>query len=104
MADVLKRQSQFIFYEFTFLAASRVEEHDLQVALLMAVVALEGAHAAFVRTVLGPKLSGLVKDEAGVVNGYLRDVGFYFTNIISASLLLEEADRPSPGAIEQCRV
>ncbi len=98
----LALQQNYIFYEFAFLAESRMEAQDYNVALLMAVVALEAAHSAFVRLVLQNRTKGKVKRAENLINDFLREQGFYVLNQMTPLLLMEEDEHPSPETLEAC--
>jgi hypothetical protein len=105
IGGMLIRQQEFVFYEFAFQAKSKMVERDFVGAVLMAVVALEAAHAAFVRHALSQRLERLKKArtaEAKLVNNFLREQGLYTLYQMTPFLLMEEGERPSPEVLRAC--
>lgn len=99
----LVRQREFIFYESAFQANSKMVERDFVGALLMAVVALEGAHAAFVRHVLLQQLRPLEENRIReLVGNFLRVEGLHTLCQVTPFLLMEEGERPTPEVLKQC--
>jgi len=97
---VLSRQNDFIHFELAFEAKSKMSQDDFIGALLMAVAALESAHAAFVQHELGSRLtSNFDKD---LPNKFLRGLGMSLCNSLTPILLMETEERPSPKIIKNC--
>ena len=103
LSQALDRQQDFIFYEFAFLAKSRIFQRDPSGGLLMAVIALEGAHAALVRNVLIPKFSSYGSKEAITkAEDFLRELGMSNLNLMSPFLFMGDGERPSVDQIKSC--
>jgi len=99
----LFRQQEFIFYEYAFQAKSKMAQRDFVGALLMAVIALEGVHGAFVRHMLTQQLRPLgAKCTKELVGNFLRNEGLHTLSQLTPFLLMEDSERPSREALEAC--
>lgn len=98
----IEKTQMNIFYEFAFIAKSKMVERDFTGALLMAVVALEGVHAAYLRKYLTGKLHELGNKAPGLISDFLREQGFYMLIQVSPYLFLPERFRPEKEVIENC--
>ena len=85
-ADVLARipgtitdHDHHLFYEFAFEAARHRHTNDLVLAVVYAVLALEGSHAAYYRLMMTEKLDPGNKDKITdkVISKHLREKGIY---------------------------
>lgn len=93
-------QDRFIHYELAFEAKTKMLSNDVVGALLMAMAALEGAHAAFVQYELEPKLPP--SKDKHLPSEFLRSLGINLCNRLTPYLMMEEAERPSPEIIDRC--
>ena len=89
----------FIFYEFAFEAKTKMVAGDYVGALLMAVAALEGVHAAYVHEVLTSRLP--LDAEPSLPDDFLRELGMTLCNRLTPYIFMESAERPSPEIIAQ---
>jgi hypothetical protein len=96
------RQRLHAFYEFAFQAKSRMLSDDHVGALILACVALEGAHAAFLREVLRPAMEDYERSEE-IVNNLLREQGIHTTLQLSWRLFLRAEQRPPEEVLDKCR-
>src|SRR5207247_971921 len=85
--------------EVAFRAKSLMVQGDFTGALLMAVVALEGAHAAFLGTALMNQLGPLGDSAQRVVDDLLREQGMYTLCQLTPFLFMSPAERPAPDAL-----
>lgn len=102
--NALRTQKEYIFYDFAFQAKTRMGARDFVGALLMAVIALEGAHAAFIRHTLSTRLQpDKEKDEVSrLINDLLREQGLYTLYQLTPFLLMEEYERPGGNILKEC--
>lgn len=103
IGEAISLHIDFIFYEFAFEARSKMMvDLDYRGGLLMAVAALEGAHAAFVGDVFASKLPP--DSKKGVTEKltatYLHELGMTLCNDLTPYLFMAEEDRPSPELIK----
>jgi hypothetical protein len=91
--NAISHYADYLFYELAFEAKSRMFERDFVGALLLAVVALEGAHAAFLRYSLTQKLPTDKANE--LIENLLRDAGLYNLYQVTPFLLMDDQERPS---------
>lgn len=94
----LRLQESFIHHELAFEAKSKMVTGDYIGALLLAVAALEGAHAAFVQQELGQRLPNT---ESDLPEEFLRELGMSLCNRLTPYLLMGEQERPNPELIRQ---
>lgn len=104
IGEQLRRQKAFIFYEFAFQAKSRMGARDFVGALLMSVVALEAAHAAFVSQSLTECMKAFRDEEEinGLVNDLLREQGLFTLYKITPFVFMKEDERPPVDLLEAC--
>lgn len=95
----IEHHRDFLFYEFAFEAKAKMVTGDYVGALLMAVAALEGAHAAYVTEVL----AGRLPTDAGrqLTSDYLRQLGMSLCNKLTPYIFMDVAVRPSPDLVAQ---
>ena len=86
--------------EFAFEACRYAANRDYRMAVLMAVIALESAHNAFIRYELSKILHGNDKAKASTINDLLREHGFYSISKITPYLFLDENERPSEADLK----
>jgi hypothetical protein len=104
----LELQERFIFHEFAFEAKSRMVEQDYVGALLYAVVAFEGAHAAYLKLGLDRKFSFITdeRERGKVVDEHaerlLKEAGISAVYRLTPVLFMDEEERPSEEELEQC--
>jgi hypothetical protein len=96
----LSRQNDFIHYEVAFEAKSKMAVGDYAGALLMAVAALEGAHAAFIQHELGSKLAH--SNDKHLSDEFLKELGMSLCNRLTPYLFMDETERPPPELIKKC--
>ena len=96
IGGAIARQKEYVFYEFAFQAMSRMATDDVVGALLMAAIALEGVHAAYVRHMLSDQI------DPYVLNNFFREQGFMTLCRLTPSLLMEENERPSRELLRAC--
>ena len=89
----------FIFYEYSFEAKSKMVAGDYVGALLMAVAALEGVHAAYVHQALASKLPP--DADASLPDDFLRELGMTLCNQLTPYIFMEVDQRPSADLIGQ---
>jgi len=94
----LRLQESFIHYELAFEAKSKMVAGDYIGALLLAVAALEGAHAAFVHQELGRRLPN---SESVLPEEFIRELGMSLCNRLTPYLLMGEQERPNSELIMQ---
>jgi len=87
----LKEQEDFIHFEIAFEAKTKMLAGDYIGALLLAVAAFEGAHAAFVQNELGSRLPAEIKAST---EDFLKELGMTLCNQFTPFLLLSEDERP----------
>jgi hypothetical protein len=98
--NTMSLQNDFVFFEIAFEAKSKMASDDYIGALLMAVAALEGAHAAFVHHELGARLNQ--NSDRSLPDEFIRELGLHLCNRLTPYLLMGEAERPSQELIQQC--
>lgn len=89
----------FIFYEYSFEAKSKMVAGDYVGALLMAVAALEGVHAAYVHQAFASKLPP--DADSSLPDDFLRELGMTLCNQLTPYILMEVDHRPSAVLIGQ---
>jgi hypothetical protein len=89
----------FVFYESAFEARAKMFAGDAVGALLMAVSALEGAHAAYVHGILASRLPD--GDESPLPAEFLRVLGMNLCNQLTPYIFMEADQRPNPDLIAQ---
>lgn len=89
----------FIFYQFAFEAKAKMVAGDYAGALLMAVAALEGVHAAYVDEVLSSKLPA--DASPSLPDEFLRELGMTLCNRLTPYIFMEEDERPGADLIAQ---
>lgn len=94
----LSLQESFIHHELAFEAKSKMVSGDYIGALLLAVAALEGAHAAFVQQELGQRLP---EAESDLPEEFIRELGMSLCNRLTPYLLMSEQERPNHDLIKQ---
>jgi hypothetical protein len=100
LGDSISHYADYLFYEIAFEAKVRMIERDFIGALLLSVVALEGAHAAFLRSSLKQKLPTDKADQ--LIENLLRDAGLYNLYQVTPFLLMDDQERPSIDQLEAC--
>lgn len=98
----VEKHQKYVFYEFASIAWSRKLARDLVFALIMAVTALEGAHAAFVRVTLKERAGEGEQKRPVLTNHFLRNLDLQSSFQMTCHLLMETSEKPSTGAIEGC--
>jgi hypothetical protein len=74
-------------------------------ALLLAVAALEGAHGAFVTSVLESKLpSGRTGDDKNLEDNFIKELGFSLCNKLTPYLFMDSTDRPTDETIQKAAI
>ena len=96
----IEKQKSHVFYEFATESIIRFRRGDSIVALLMAAIALEGAHAAFVQHDLLPRIPG--NDAQKVLDEYLRVEGITTLQKMTPYMLMAEKERPTADEIKAC--
>jgi hypothetical protein len=94
----LRLQESFIHYELAFEAKSKMVAGDYIGALLLAVAALEGVHAAFVQRQFRLRLPIGEKD---LPEEFIHELGMSLCNKITPYLLMEQGERPDPELISK---
>lgn len=106
--QAIRQQDQFIFYEFAFESKSRMVDREFVPALLYSVVALEGAHAAFVKQSLQAKFAFVEneRDRSRLVEEHaerlLREAGLTTLYQLTPFLFMEQDERPTLEELEEC--
>lgn len=100
LGDSISHYADYLFYEMAFEAKVRMIERDFIGALLLSVVALEGAHAAFLRSSLTQKLPTDNADQ--LIANMLRDAGLYNLYQVTPFILMDDQERPSIAQLEAC--
>jgi hypothetical protein len=107
-AEVLQRipaylsaQEQHIYFELAFEARSRMIAADFRGGLLLAVAALEGAHAAMVQACFANRFQRGVNSSRHAED-FLRGLGMSRALEITPALFLGDADRPDPALVKKC--
>jgi hypothetical protein len=104
----LELQERFIFYEFAFEAKCRMVEQDYVGALLYAVVAFEGAHAAYLKLGLDRKFSFITDERKRekVIDEHaerlLKEAGISAIYRLTPVLFMDVDERPSEEELEKC--
>jgi hypothetical protein len=109
--EFVQRHRRFLFYQFALDAKARMVESDYVSAILFAVVALEGVHAALLQICLDRNLKNAIPDQderAKIVeekaNKLLLDVGLSEMVEITSLVFLSDSDRPNFDDIRACKV
>lgn len=89
----IELHQDFPFYEITFEAKTKMVAGDYVGALLMAIAALEGVHAAYVHEVLTEKLPK--EAEHSLVDDFLRQLGMKLCNQLTPYVFMEPHERPT---------
>ena len=102
---------RFLFYQFALDAKSRMVGRDFVSAILFAVVALEGVHAAVLQMHLDRRLADSITDAGArakraeaMANQLLLEVGFSDTVEMTSLLLLDPVDRPPEDEMQKCKL
>lgn len=98
--EYLVKLENFIHFELASEAKSKMLAGDYIGALLMAVAALEGAHAAFVQFELKKKLP---KNKQSLSEEFIKELGMTLCNQLTPYLLMEENERPAPDIIQKVK-
>jgi hypothetical protein len=99
--QAIDRLNDFYFYELAFEAKTKMVSEDYVGALLLAVAALEGAHGAFVTTVLGSRLpTDRTGDDKNLEDSFLKELGFSLCNKLTPYLFMDAAERPTDEVIQ----
>jgi len=99
--DTIAERGHYLFQEFAFEAARHWQALDLLLAVVYAVLALEGAHAEFLRAVMSGRLDpGLNADE--LTTDLLRKLGLSTLFKLTPSLFMDEAERPPADLLKRC--
>ena len=107
--EVLRLHKRFIFYEFALEAKTKMIEEDERAALLYSVIALEAAHAAYLKLCLADKFQHIDDERERfskvqkLGNDLLREQGLMTVFQLTPIIFMESADRPTPEEIESCR-
>jgi hypothetical protein len=104
---VLAFQEESICPELAFEATSKYLHGDPKGGLLMAVAALEGAHAALVQRELMSRLShlekkSLLEKRGSLADEYLIRLGMSSCIRLTPYLLMDEVERPPDTLIQKC--
>lgn len=100
--QAIDRLNDFYFYELAFEAKAKMVSGDYIGALLLAVAALEGAHGAFVTSVLESKLpSGRTGDDKNLEDNFIKELGFSLCNKLTPYLFMDSPDRPTDETIQK---
>jgi len=97
IGPALTLQRDFIFYEYAFESKAKMIAGDYTGALLMAVTALEGAHAAFVERAIRDRLPQ--DADENLPGEYLRELGMTLCNQLTPYLFMDDEDRPTREVI-----
>lgn len=100
----LEKMESFSFYEFMFDAKYRWAIHDRAAGFLMAVIALEGIHSAFVSVCLRPGVESMGKSKHSndAVDALFKDTGFYSLIRLTPILFMSEEERPPVTLVDEC--
>lgn len=108
LPKAMELRRDFIFFEFAVEAKRRMARNDVLTALLYAVIALEGAHAAFLRLAVADLFTATADEDARakLIDAYVDDVlkasGVYKTNQLTPTLFMAEHERPSAADMAGC--
>jgi hypothetical protein len=94
---VFRRLDQQVFDEFEYASHYFQFQGEEVISLLMAVVALEATHGAFLRKYLEQR--GVSNSQTGT---YLREQGFTSTLPITAKVFMREVNKPSDEELTGC--
>jgi len=95
------RHQQHIFYEYAFYAQTRMRANDYTEALIMACIALESAHATFLKSTLQNALSAY-KLNKKFIDNISRARGFYHRVKTTAAVFMLPAHRPPSDLLRKC--
>jgi hypothetical protein len=95
--ESLRLQETYVHHELAFEAKTKMVAGDYVGALLLAVAALEGAHAALVQLELESRLEGSGRD---LPDEFLRELGMSLCNKLTPFLFMNASQRPT---VEQIR-
>ena len=98
----LKRFREHAFYELGFKAKSEMVNRKPIVALVLACAALEGAHAAYLRTCLEKPLGPCPKDREELINNLLREQGIYTLIRLTIYVFMPDPLRPPDEDLQKC--
>jgi hypothetical protein len=90
------------FYDFALQADTYFSQDEVTKAVLMIVVALEGAHGAFVRRELGKRLKD-ANDSESTINQYVREIGFHSLIQTTPYLLMDGPNCPTADELEMVK-
>ncbi len=94
----LQLQESFMHHKLAFEAKSKMVIGDYIGALLLAVAALEGAHAVFVQQELTQRLP---ETERDLPEEFMRELGMSLCNRLTPYLLMNKEERPSHEVVMQ---
>ena len=102
--EIFRLQQKYIFYEFAHQAITERANDNLPVALIMSMIALEGAHSALLHSTIPDRLPASIKnsDARGYVDRLLRDQGIYALLQVSPYLFLDRELQPDPDLVKSC--
>lgn len=97
-------QERYVHYEFAHQAEVELQHQDYVAALIAAVVALESAHSAYVRTQIEACLPSdkKKKERDQLVSDLLREQGISSLIQVTPYLFLPAEAQPSPEDIKEC--
>jgi len=98
----IRLQADHIFYEFALLAKAAAFDSDYRAALLMAVIALEGAHARLVREELRSHIPARKDDTRQLAERLLREQGVWTLLQLTPHLFMRPEERPPEGDLDLC--
>ena len=95
--------ASYVHYEFAFRAKDAMVTENPAVALVLAVTALEGSHAAFLRHEFGRLYGDARSKHAGtLLNNLLREQGIFTLLQLSPMVFKDEDDRPDDATLKAC--
>ncbi len=99
--NTIAEQGHYLFHEFAFEAARQRQTNDLLLAVVYAVLALEGVHAEFLRTVMPEKLDPGLNTNQLIID-LLREQGLFTLFKLTPSLFMHAQERPFASLLERC--
>lgn len=102
LATSIGRFREHAFYELAFKARTAMLDREPIIALVLACAALEGAHAALLRTSLSPALGAYSKGAEGLIDSLLREQGIYTLIQLTACVFMDAGHSLTPDKLERC--
>jgi hypothetical protein len=101
IGQAIDRLNSFYFYELAFESKAKMVTSNYIGALLLAVAALEGVHAAFVGHVLEAKLPiDRTGDDKNIEENFVRELGFSLCNKLTPYIFMDANERPPQDLIQ----